>query len=107
MFLKYLPDPLSFIFFYTVGITKNLSLVDIIFYLILQIWIDIPVLLKMSINNFYIKQNVIRKICIILSFFFLSIITLPHLLKENVYELYLLEFYFFYYDDYQILQEDL
>ena len=33
----------------------------IIFYILLQLWVDIPVLLKMVINNFYIRKNVLTQ----------------------------------------------
>lgn len=59
--IKYLPEPFSFFFFYSIGLTKNLSLVDIPIYLLLQFPFEIPILLKMIINNFYIKDNRITK----------------------------------------------
>lgn len=59
--IKYLPEPFSFFFFYSIGLTKNLSLIDIPIYLVLQFPFEIPILLKMIINNFYIKDNRITK----------------------------------------------
>ena len=59
--IKHLPEPFSFFFFYSIGLTKNLSLLDIPLYLLLQFPFEIPILSKMLINNFYIKDNRITK----------------------------------------------
>ena len=59
--IKYFPEPFSFFLFYLVGLTKNLSLIDIPIYLILQFPYEIIVLFRMAVNNFYIKENRITK----------------------------------------------
>jgi NADP-dependent 3-hydroxy acid dehydrogenase YdfG len=59
--IKHLPEPFSFFFFYSIGLTKKLSLLDIPLYLLLQFPFEIPILSKMFINNFYIKDNRITK----------------------------------------------
>jgi len=58
---EYFPNPFSAFLFYLSGLTKNLSLVDIPLYLILQFPWELITFSKMALNNFYIKDNIISK----------------------------------------------